>query len=114
MKLIGEVILNEDTMHKLRCSIRAEVIEEIKNNGNTSDEIMRYMVRLNPSEYVNLLITTIMPVLNTVEDESQFSWTEEKRDYRTLKAIAAILSIPTPMLDIRKLSAKLNPQDSKH
>ena len=43
MELKGQVILDEDTMDNLKKQIRREVIDEIKENGNYSFEIEKYM-----------------------------------------------------------------------
>ena len=55
MELKGQVILDEDTMDNLKKQIRREVIDEIKENGNYSFEIEKYMKNCDMLNMINLI-----------------------------------------------------------
>lgn len=56
MELKGQVILDDETMDKLKKQIREEVINEIKEDGNYSSEIEEYMNSCNFENYMRMKI----------------------------------------------------------
>lgn len=92
MELKGTVTLDEETMEGLREKIREEVIEDIKNNGNYSSEIEKYLNDCNFESYMRMIECTIENVIKkTSEEDIHFNsgW----KTWCRLHAIESLLKI---------------------
>lgn len=92
MELKGTVILDEKTMEELREKIREEVIEDIKNNGNYSNEIEKYLNDCSFESYMIMIECTIENVIErTNKDDIHFDsgW----KAWHRLHAIKSLLEI---------------------
>lgn len=92
MELKGTITLDEDTMEKLREQIREEVIEDIKNNGNYSAEIKKYLNDCSFEYYMRMIECTIENVIKrTNKDDIHFDsgW----KAWHRLHAIKSLLEI---------------------
>lgn len=89
MELKGQVILDDETMEKLKEQIREEVINEIKEDGNYSYEIEKYMNGCNYKSYMKMIKCTIDNAINnTNKDDIHF-----KSDWKEWNQIVAIKSL---------------------
>lgn len=92
MELKGKVILDENSMDKLKEKIREEVIEEILTEGNYVEEIEKYLLDCDFQGYVNIIESTIDSIiLKTNIDEIHFAY--EKTLYNKILAIQSIFRI---------------------
>ncbi len=92
MELKGQVILDDETMDKLKKQIREEVINEIKEDGNYSSEIEEYMNSCNFENYMRMIELTIDNVIkNTNKEDIHFEsgWKAWNR-LVTLKSLFSI------------------------
>lgn len=92
MELKGTVTLDEKTMEELREQIREEVIEDIKENGNYSSEIEKYLNDCNFESYMRMIEYTIENVIErTSEDDIHFDsgW----KAWHRLLAIQSLINI---------------------
>ena len=92
MELKGTVVLDEEIMKKLKEQIREEVIEDIKNNGNYSSEIEKYLNNCKFDSYMRMIECTIKNIIeNTNEKDIHFDsgW----REWHRLLAIKSMLDI---------------------
>lgn len=92
MELKGQVILDDETMDKLKEQIREEVINDIKENGNYSSEIEEYMNDCNFEYYIKMIEHTIDNVIkNTNKEDIHFEsgWKAWNR-LMTLKSLFSI------------------------
>ena len=69
MELKGQVILDEETMEKLKSQIRQEVINEIKEDGNYSSEIEEYLNDCNFVSYMKMINYTIDNIVSKMAKE---------------------------------------------
>lgn len=92
MELKGQVILDDETMDKLKEQVREEVINEIKEYGNYSSEIEEYMNSCNFENYMRMIEVTIDNVIkNTNKEDIHFEsgWKSWNR-LVTLKSLFSI------------------------
>lgn len=92
MELKGQVILDDETMKKLKEQIREEVIDDIKKNGNYSSEIERYMDDCNFEYYIRMIKNTIDNIIRKTNKEDihfESGW----KAWRQISAIKFLLDI---------------------
>ena len=92
MELKGQVILDEETMKKLKSQIRQEVINEIKEDGNYSSEIEEYLNDCNFVSYMRMIDYTIDNVVSKM-DKEDVHFESDRKAYRQILAIKSILEI---------------------
>ena len=92
MELKGTVTLDEETMEELREQIREEVIEDIKNKGNYSSEIERYLSDCKFETYVRLIELTIEDVIERTSEED-IKFESGCKAWHRLNAIKSLLEI---------------------
>lgn len=92
MELRGTVTLDDDTMDNLTEQIREEVIEDIKNNGNYSYEIEKYLKDCNFREYVSMIKDTVDYIISKTEKKTIY-FDNDKKKWNTLLAISSIFKI---------------------
>ena len=92
MELKGQVILDEETMKKLKSQIRQEVINEIKEDGNYSSEIEEYLNDCNFISYMKMIDYTIDNVVSKI-DKEDVRFEPDRKAYRQILAIKSILEI---------------------
>ena len=92
MELTGQVILDEETMEKLKDRVRHEVINEIKEEGNYSSEIERYLNDCDFKSYVKMIDRTIRKVISKIDKEDMCSESDVKACHQIV-AIASLLDI---------------------
>lgn len=92
MELKGQVILDEETMEKLKSQIRQEVINEIKEEGNYSSEIEEYLNNCNFISYMKMIDYTIDNVVSKMNKED-IHFESDRKAYNQILAIKAILEI---------------------
>lgn len=92
MELRGTVMLDDDTMDNLTEQIREEVIEDIKNNGNYSYEIEKYLKDCNFREYVSMIKDTVDYIISKTEKKTIY-FDNDKKKWNTLLAISSIFKI---------------------
>lgn len=77
MELKGHVILDEETMEKLKSQIRQEVINDIKEDGNYSSEIEEYLNDFNFKSYLGMIRYTIDNVIYKINKEEDISFSSD-------------------------------------
>lgn len=78
MKLTGEVILDENSLEKLKEEVRKDVIEEIRNKGLHHIEITKYLSSIdNVTRFANILKEVMPEFLHNMEDKD-FHFDDEK------------------------------------
>lgn len=92
MELKGQVILDKESMDELKDQIRQEIIDEIKEEGNYSSEIERYMNDCNYESYMEMIRCTIDNVIAKI-DKDNIRFNSERKAYRRILAIKSILDI---------------------
>lgn len=92
MELHGTVTLDKESMEKLKDKIRKEVIKEIKESGNTENEIELFLRDLSCNTYLRILRDTLCDVLNNT-NKSEFRWDYDKKAYDILCIIYSLISI---------------------
>lgn len=93
MKLTGEVILDKESEEALREKIREEIIKEIAENGNYSDEIERYLLQCSFKSYYTLLRDTIDKVLGDVNEDKEIHFQNERNMFKKLQTIQSIIKL---------------------
>ena len=90
IKLTGEVILDDESLNKLKEELRKEVIESIKLDGLSDDEAKKFLLGIdNVSGFVNILIEVLPEFLNSL-DNGKFHFDDEAK-YKKLKMCYDIL-----------------------
>lgn len=92
MELKGQVILDKESMDALEEKIRAEIIDDIKENGNYSSEIEKYMNDCNFKSYMRMIECTINNVVSKINKED-FNFNSDYKAYHRILAIKTILDI---------------------
>ena len=92
MELKGQVILDEESMEKLKNKIRGEVINEIKEKGNYSTEIERYLNDCDYKSYVKMINRTIRKVISKI-DKEDITFESDVKACHQIVAIASLLDI---------------------
>lgn len=92
MELKGQVILDKESMDKLKDQIRQEIVDEIKEEGNYASEIEKFMNDCNFESYIQMIKCTIDNVISKIDKENIRFRSEEKAYHRIL-AIKSILDI---------------------
>ena len=92
MELKGQVILDEETMGKLKGQIRQEVIKEIKEDGNYSSEIEEYLNDCNFTSYMRMIDYTIDNVVSKI-DTKDIRFESDRKAYHQILAIKSLLEI---------------------
>lgn len=95
MELKGQVILDEDTMDNLKKQIRREVIDEIKENGNYSFEIEKYMKNCDFESYIRMIENTIQQVIeNSYKNDIYVEHDQsDRKGWNRIIAIKKLLDI---------------------
>ena len=92
MELKGIVTLDDKTMAELRENIRKEVIEDIKNKGNYSFEIEKYLNDCKFESYMRMIECTIENVIERTNEED-IHFDSGWKAWRRLHAIKSLLKI---------------------
>lgn len=92
MELHGTVTLNEESMRALKNEVRKEVINEIKESGNTVYEIKLFLRDLSCKDYLKTLKDTLDDVLNKTKS-SELQLDVDKKAYDILCIIYSLLYI---------------------
>lgn len=92
MELRGQITLDEETMSKLKDQIREEVIEDIKENGNYSSEIEKYMNDCSFESYMRMIECTIDNVIKKTNKEN-IHFNSGWKAYRRILAIKSLMDI---------------------
>lgn len=92
MELKGQIILDEETMEKLRGQVRQEVINEIKEAGNYSSEIAEYLNDCNFISYMKMINYTIDNVVSKM-DKKDVYFESDRKAYRQILTIKSVLEI---------------------
>ena len=92
MELKGQVILDEETMKKLKNQIRQEVINDIKEDGNYSSEIEEYLNDCNFKSYMKMIDYTIDNVISKMNKED-ICFESDRKAYNQILAVKAMLEI---------------------
>lgn len=92
MELKGQVILDKESMDALEEKIREEIINDIKENGNYSSEIEKYMNDCNFESYMRMIKCTIDNVISKI-DKEDISFDSGWKAYHQILAIKTILDI---------------------
>lgn len=90
LKLTGQVLLDDDSMNKLRESIRKEIIQEIKENGHYTSEIKQFLNELDSKDYYNIIAQTINGIIEKTDPE-KFTWSDEQLKFDKLKLMSDII-----------------------
>lgn len=92
MELYGTVQLNDRSMEELKESIREQVIQEMRESGNTFTEIETFLNDLSYKSYLQMIRLTLPKILRDTK-ESDIIWSEDKKSYQILNVISGLLSI---------------------
>lgn len=92
MELHGTVTLNEESMRALKNEVRKEVINEIKESGNTENEIELFLRDLSYKDYLKTLKNTLDDVLNKTKS-SELQSDVDNKVYDILCIIYSLLYI---------------------
>ena len=92
LKLKGDVILDNESMEELKEKIREEVINDIKENGNSFCEIEDFLNVCEYREYIDLIKCTIDDIISKT-DINNITFDNEKKAYTRILAIKSILNI---------------------
>lgn len=91
LELKGTVILDENSESLLKAEYREQIINEIAEKGNYSEEIMKYLNKCELSDYFRIIERTIGEKIKGVDmDNLRF---DEPRILRKLKTIKEIISM---------------------
>ena len=92
MKLTGEVILDDETLNKLRSELKADLRVRIQERGLYAEEAMAYMNGCDYTVYLSLIKQTINTVVdNTSEDKLRFP--SDQAAFKKLQLIKGILDL---------------------
>lgn len=92
MRLIGEVILDKNSLENLEKEVRKDVIEEIRNKGLHHIEAAKYLSSIdNVTGFANMLKEVMPKFLHNME-EKDFHFDDEKI-YAKLMMCYEILSL---------------------
>ena len=92
MELKGTVILDKETMSKLKDQIREEVIEDIKNDGNYFSEIEKYLNDCDFESYITIIKGTIDNIISKT-DENDIHFDSGWKKWHELLAIKRLFDI---------------------
>lgn len=92
LDLKGTILLDDETMSKLKSKIREEIKEEIKKNGHYYSEIKEFLIDCEFKEYYKLIRLTIDKVIDKI-DEDDLNFTDEIMKMRTLKLIRDFINV---------------------
>lgn len=92
MELKGTVTLDDDTMSKLKDSIREEVMKDINRDGLYYEEVVNYLQGCTLKGYLNVLTSTIDSVTVGV-DEDSLSFASDRKLLERLRVIAGVLKL---------------------
>lgn len=92
IELKGSVVLDEETLEKLKVKIREEVIKEIKTDGYDSNESVDIISSFNHISYYNILYLSIDKILDKT-DIKNISFESDKKKYEKLRIIKKILDL---------------------
>ena len=93
MELKGTVTLDEETLDALKEDIRKEVIEEIRKDGNYSNEIKIFLEDCNHEQYMRMITATIDSVINKTNPEEDLHFDSGRKAWDRILAIKALLKI---------------------
>lgn len=92
MKLTGRIILDEETKQALKNEIRAEVLEDIKEDGLEYEEALAYIKNIdNVCGFKNIFVAGLSEFLPKVET-GDFHFDDEKT-YKKLKMCLEIMEM---------------------
>lgn len=92
MELKGQVILDEETMEKLKDHLRPIIINEIKEEGFYSSEIEEYLGNCDYKYYVKVIDRTIRKVISKI-DKEDITFESDVKALHQIVAIASLLDI---------------------
>lgn len=92
MELTGQIILDEKTINALRHQIREEIINEIKEEGNYTSEIVKFMNDCSFEDYIRIIKDTIDHVVRKINKDEIWSGSTLK-SYNQILTIKHILEI---------------------
>lgn len=92
MELHGTVTLDEESIRALKNEVRKEVINEIKESGNTENEIELFLRDLSYKDYLKTLKNTLDDVLNKTKS-SELQSDVDNKVYDILCIIYSLLYI---------------------
>lgn len=90
LKLTGQVLLDDESMNKLRESIRKEIIQEIKEDGHYTSEIKQFLNELDAKSYYNMISQTISDIIQKTDPE-KFTWSDDQLKFDKLKLMSDII-----------------------
>lgn len=92
MELKGQIILDDETMDNLKDEIRKEVVEDIRESGNYSHEIERYMNDCNFESYMRMIEKTIDNMIEKTNEED-IHFDTGRRRWKQLLTMKNLLDI---------------------
>lgn len=92
MELTGKITLDANTMEELEQSIRSKIIDEIRESGNYSSEIISYPLDCKYKIYYNVIYETINHMLDNV-DENDITWSSDREKLKKLKIIQQVMNL---------------------
>ena len=78
IELTGKVILDDETLEALKKEVRKEVMEDIKEDGLSYKEAVRFVTEINNVGGCMNFLKDTLPILVTKLENSEFHFDDEK------------------------------------